>query len=351
MKFKPFRNNRQLNLLIVLRVLLGLLTVLAVVERQQLIGLFLFVLTVTIGFLDGFLAKRASVRSQFRSIFDPFADKILIVGVAFALFQQSKLAGHVLLVYLLKDLLFVLCAVVIFLKNVKTVFRSNVVDKVCAGVQMLALFFVLYGKPDAVLLLISVVFVVLSVVVSLFRSGTKIVKYRTDLQDISFRKLIKLPDLFTFMNLLMGIGSMFLVFQGKFLYASIALILAVLFDIFDGKVAKWMNAERDFGKNLDSLADTVSFGVAPAVFGFALEKSLLANIAFTLFILAGVLRLARYNIIEFTGEKEFTGMPITVNGLVVPLLFIFGVPTAAYPYVFLLLAVAMVSPVTIKKFF
>ena len=201
MKFKRLRNNKHLNLLIVLRILLGLLTVLTVVEKQQVIGLFLFVLTVAIGFLDGFLAKRARVKSQFRSIFDPFADKILIVGIAFALFGQGNLAGHVFLVYLLKDLFFVLSAVVIFLKNVKTVFRSNVVDKVCAFVQMLALFFVLYGKPDAVLLFISVVFVGLSFIVAIFRSGTKIVKYRTDLQDISFRKLIKLPDLFTFFNI------------------------------------------------------------------------------------------------------------------------------------------------------
>ena len=348
-----FRRKKERNqsLFIILRILLAVVALLAIISSRTKIGLFLFVLTGSISFFDGLLAKRANIVSQFRSLFDPFADKLLINGAAFGLWVNGLVPGWLLLAYAAKDVILVIGAIVILIKNYKTIFHANVPDKFSSFTQGLALFFVLSGNADNVLIAISVVFTVLSFVVTLFKSGAKIVKCRTDLEEIKFSSLVKLPDLFTFGNVAMGISAIFFALNNRFLFASIALLAAVAFDIFDGKVAVWRQQERPFGKSLDSLADTVSFGVAPAIFGFAQEQSVIAVVMFTLFVFAGVLRLARYNVLSFAGDKNFTGMPITVNGLVVPLLYFLGAPSPWYPYVYLILALLMVSPLQIKRFF
>jgi len=147
----------------------------------------------------------------------------------------------------------------------------------------------------------------------------------------------------------MGLIAILFVINGTYYLALTALLFAVVFDYFDGKVARLIGREGEFGKQLDSLADTISFGVAPAIFGFTLIQTNFAIIVFTLFLFAGVLRLARYNIMEFNGE--FAGMPITVNGMVVPLVYLFRVPVQAYPYIYLFLAILMVSPLKFKKLF
>ena len=349
MKLKRKIKHRHLYVFVVLRILLAFILIFSVLQDKTNLVLFLFVFTVGIAFIDGFMAKRVRLVSQFRSLFDPFADKVLIIGLSLALYFHSTFPLWLLLVYTVKDVFFVTVVLVMLIRNPSVIFRSNLVDKICAFIQMLVLGFFLIGEPDMILLWISVVFVAASLIVSFFRSGIKIVRYRTDLQTIRFRNLIKVPDLFTFGNILSGLVSIFFVLRGYFFQASIALLISVAFDYLDGKVAAMMHTERDFGKHLDSLADTVSFGIATALFGFALNQSLLAIVAFTLFIFAGVLRLARYNIMEFSGEKEYTGMPITVNGIIVPLLFLFKVPFVFYPYVYLALAIAMVSPFSVKK--
>ncbi|MBI2139681.1 CDP-diacylglycerol--serine O-phosphatidyltransferase [Candidatus Woesearchaeota archaeon] len=336
-------------MLILLRLILSLLAITFLFSQKKDIGAFLFVMTAAISFLDGFLAKRKGLSSQFRSVFDPLADKLLINGTAGALYVTGTLPSWVLGVYLVKDIVFAASGAFLLFKNPKIIFRSNAIDKISAFIQFLALFIILLGRVDTVLLGISSFFVGLSFVATLFRSGVRIVRYRTDLEEIRFSRLIRLPALFTFLNILMGLGSILFVLNGNYFSASIALLLAVLFDVLDGKFARMQHTESDFGKNLDSLADTISFGVAPALFGFSLNSSPLAATIFALFVLAGVLRLARYNIMEFTGT--FAGMPITVNGIIIPLIYFAGLPVKLFPYVYLFLALAMVSPVAIKKIF
>ena len=240
-------------------------------------------------------------------------------------------------------------ALVVLLKNAKTTFKTNVIDKVSVFIQMFTLFFILVGYFDYVLIWISIIFVLFSFVVTLFRSGVRVVKYKTDLEEIRFWKLLKLPDLFTFLNIFMGLLAILLTIKEEYFFASISLLFAVAFDYFDGKIARLIKREGDFGKQLDSLADTISFGIAPAIFGFSLIQTNFAVIVFALFLFAGVLRLARYNIMEFSGE--FAGMPITVNGIIIPLIFLLKVPTDIYPYIYLFLAILMVSPLKIKKLF
>jgi len=249
---------------------------------------------------------------------------LLINLAVVALFLNGMLPFWVMIVYLVKDLLVIAGALFVLAKNTKTIFRTNAIDKVAVFIQLFTLFVVLMGKTDYVLVWISVGFVILSFITTLFRSGVRVVRYKTDLEEIRFRKLLKLPDLFTFLNIFMGLFAILLVIKGYYLFSVVALLFAVAFDYLDGKIARLIKREGEFGKQLDSLADTISFGVAPAIFGFNLIQTNFAIIVFTLFLFAGVLRLARYNVMEFSGE--FAGMPITVNGVVIPLIYFLKVP-------------------------
>jgi len=335
--------------LIWLRILFSLIIFLLIFSGRNKIALYLFVLTAFVAFLDGFLAKRIKARSQLRSILDPFADKMLINLAAIALFFNGMLPFWVMIVYLLKDLLVILGGLFVLIKNTKTIFRTNAIDKVSVFIQIFTLFVILMGYLDYVLIWISIGFVILSFITTLFRSGIRVVRYKTDLEEIRFMKLLKLPDLFTFLNMFMGLLAILLIIEEEYFFAMVALLFAVAFDYLDGRIARLIKSEREFGKQLDSLADTISFGVAPAIFGFSLIQTNFAIIVFALFLFAGVLRLARYNIMEFSGE--FAGMPITVNGIVIPFIYLVKVPVEAYPYIYLFLAILMVSPLKVKKIF
>jgi len=112
-------------------------------------------------------------------------------------------------------------------------------------------------------------------------------------------------------------------------------------------MAKRLNQQNAFGRELDSLADTISFGVAPAIFGFSLIQTPLAIVSFAIFLFCGVLRLARYNIMNI--KDSYAGMPITLNGIIIPLLFLFKLPVDFYPYVYILLGILMVSSIRFRK--
>ncbi len=164
-------------------------------------------------------------------------------------------------------------------------------------------------------------------------------------------KLIKLPDLFSLLNLFCGLASIYNSYIGKFNAAAVFLLLCVLFDGIDGKIARLIKREGNFGKQLDSLSDIISFGVAPSMFGYALLNQVTNNIFLTItffvFIAAGVLRLARYNISK--KQDYFRGIPITTNGILIPLLYFLRFPLNYFVYVYIVLAVLMVSPFKIKK--
>jgi phosphatidylserine synthase len=78
-----------------------------------------------------------------------------------------------------------------------------------------------------------------------------------------------LPNLFTTGNLFCGFWAIVAVFQEQFEYAALAILLASVFDVLDGKVARLSGATSKFGIQYDSLADLISFGVAPALLAFS----------------------------------------------------------------------------------
>ena len=131
-------------------------------------------------------------------------------------------------------------------------------------------------------------------------------------------RMITVADIFTMANLACGLIAIFLSILGAHAMAALMLPAAVLFDFLDGRVARLLKSGV-LGKHLDSLADLVSFGVAPAVFGFTLGLDRAWHIAvLCLFVICGMLRLARFAAIE---QRHFEGVPITVNGLLFPAAF------------------------------
>lgn len=142
-----------------------------------------------------------------------------------------------------------------------------------------------------------------------------------------------LADWFTLANAACGAGSLFSIMSYlqekdvRHIYFACTLVLAALiFDILDGRIARWRQKSSLMGQELDSLADVISFGVAPAVIGYGCGlQGLYDRIILVYFVACGVSRLARYNVTaatlsEGTGKvKYFEGTPIPTSILLVGL--------------------------------
>ncbi len=161
------------------------------------------------------------------------------------------------------------------------------------------------------------------------------------------RAVYILPNLFTTANVLAGFYSILSAHNSKFLLSAWVIMLAVLFDNLDGKVARLTHTESQFGVEYDSLSDLISFGVAPAflVYTFVLKDfGRLGIIASFLFMLTGALRLARFNT-QTTHRDSFIGLPIPGGAAVVAslvLIFIrYGISSHKYSVAFLIIVYVM----------
>jgi CDP-diacylglycerol---serine O-phosphatidyltransferase len=123
-----------------------------------------------------------------------------------------------------------------------------------------------------------------------------------------------LPSLFTTGNLFLGFWSIVKTLDGRFGEAAPLIGAAVILDMLDGRIARLTNTQTEFGAQYDSLADAVSFGVAPAllVYCWALQSVPRAGWpAAFLFLACGVLRLARFNVQRHVVDARFfVGLPI-----------------------------------------
>ena len=145
-----------------------------------------------------------------------------------------------------------------------------------------------------------------------------------------------LADWFTLANAVCGMGALFSMMtylqttDVSHIYFACGLVfIALVFDVFDGRVARWRQTTSAMGRELDSLADIISFGVAPAVIAYGCGmQGLYDRIVLAYFVACGVSRLARYNITaEALSEggdkvKYFEGTPIPTSLLLVMLMFV-----------------------------
>ncbi|ACC97683.1 CDP-diacylglycerol/serine O-phosphatidyltransferase [Elusimicrobium minutum Pei191] len=132
---------------------------------------------------------------------------------------------------------------------------------------------------------------------------------------IKHKGAMAVPSLFTIGNLACGFFSILSSFGGNFYRAGWLIFLGMVLDAFDGRVARMLHAESEFGVEMDSLADIISFCAAPAflIYNMTLKDygGIGTCIAF-IFLLCGALRLAKFNAMAHAGtgsKKHFSGLP------------------------------------------
>lgn len=187
-----------------------------------------------------------------------------------------------------------------------------------------------------------------------------------------------IPHFFTFLNLFCGFLSIYYSFQQNIFMSSLLIMIATIFDMLDGRLARLFQVQSSFGKEIDSFSDLITFGLSPAFLFFNFINQFFPNIltninplillffSFIYVVMAGI-RLAYYNI--KTNETQvvyfFTGMPSTFAGISIAILIGYPffpsfldyffkpadlfLPFWFYPLFFLVYAFLMVSPIAYRK--
>jgi CDP-diacylglycerol--serine O-phosphatidyltransferase len=136
-----------------------------------------------------------------------------------------------------------------------------------------------------------------------------------------------IPNLFTTGNLFCGVFAVLSVFNANYLAAAVAILVAMVFDVLDGKSARLTNSTSHFGLEYDSLSDVVSFGVAPGLLIYSWALGGLGTFGLAVmfaYVAMGAVRLARFNsTVAPSDGKYFTGLAIPAAAGVVASLVIF----------------------------
>jgi len=170
-----------------------------------------------------------------------------------------------------------------------------------------------------------------------------------------------LPDLVSLANASSGFLAVIMVSIGNLILASQFMLLAVIFDSIDGWVARRTNRvdEHGFGKNMDSLSDVISFGVAPGMLLFTACQSFsipYINILVALLIvISGILRLSRFNVLadssDVPGGDKFVGLPIPTTALILGSFYLSGMFRMDFALIIMaVVAVFMISTIEYPKF-
>ena len=166
------------------------------------------------------------------------------------------------------------------------------------------------------------------------------------------------PSLITFGSLVCGFTAVIMAASGDLTAAGVLIVVGYLLDGLDGGLARRLGVTSDFGLQLDSLADLVTFGMAPSVLVYeylrhAGQSPVIAWIVCTAYLVAGAFRLARFNLLPAkTGSRESMGLTISTSGAAVALSVLANhhyndrlIPVVVFPLLMATLAVLMVSRV------
>jgi len=158
-------------------------------------------------------------------------------------------------------------------------------------------------------------------------------------KKVAERGVYVLPSLFTTMGLFAGFYSLIASIQGNFEIAAWAILAAAVFDMLDGRVARLLHAETDFGAQYDSLCDMLSFGVAPAilVYFWALvnlgpDLHRLSWLGGFCLVACAAIRLARFNVqLEVQDKRYFQGLPTPAAALLIAMAVLFHLDAELEP--------------------
>ncbi|MBI4537636.1 MAG: CDP-diacylglycerol--serine O-phosphatidyltransferase [candidate division NC10 bacterium] len=147
------------------------------------------------------------------------------------------------------------------------------------------------------------------------------------------RGVYLLPSSLTLGNLFCGFYALIAIYNDEYLAAAIAIMLAEVFDVLDGAVARMTGATSDLGIQLDSLADLVSFGVAPGMLAYVIALKpfgIIGGLAAFGFAACGAFRLARFNVqTHILDKRYFVGLPIPAAAAAVATFVLFMKESAA----------------------
>lgn len=172
---------------------------------------------------------------------------------------------------------------------------------------------------------------------------------------LRIRIIKSIPNMFTLGNLYCGFLSIGFAANGEYNNAAILILIGMMLDSMDGRLARMLKADSTLGKELDSLADIVSFGVAPSFlvyYTYFYQFELIGLVVAGLFPLFGAYRLARFNISsDKSSLNYFIGVPITAAGGILALLTLFGgeLPDIITTVVYTALCFLMISRIRIPS--
>ena len=180
------------------------------------------------------------------------------------------------------------------------------------------------------------------------------------IEDTHIRKFIATSDIISLLNMTCGFLSILSSINHDFELAALLMIFAIMFDSVDGWVARKTNRQDTlgFGKNIDSLSDAISFGLAPAIFVYSTINTTSTFIQpivllISLFIvICGVLRLTRYNVIaDLIETKDFIGFPIPGIAFILATYYLSGLYNMYIALILsLIVSLIMISTVIYPKF-
>ncbi|NQE45775.1 Archaetidylserine synthase [ANME-1 cluster archaeon GoMg2] len=188
-----------------------------------------------------------------------------------------------------------------------------------------------------------------------------VIRRGSNINTDSILQLIKLPDLLSVCNALFGFAAILFVLEGRgsaLKTALVFILVAALIDGLDGLAARTVESSP-IGKYLDSLADMISFGVAPAMVAFALLNS---NLSYThvvyafcgAYVVCGMLRLARFNA-QTMPQTDFDGLPITGSAIFLAAFMLMAIELdfPSYPSLLIvlmgILCILMISRIPYRK--
>ena len=180
---------------------------------------------------------------------------------------------------------------------------------------------------------------------------------QNEINKLHFKNdIFRIPNLFTLLNIVCGFFSILYVIDQNYNIASILILLGMFFDFLDGFIAKLLNKPSEFGMQLDSFADVLTFGAAPValVYGstYHLNQGLIYKISLLFYFVAIVYRLSKYNIIGTNKDGTFRGVPSTFSGGFISVIAIWFPVFYSYPFsclIFVALAVLSMSNIPYYK--
>ena len=181
-----------------------------------------------------------------------------------------------------------------------------------------------------------------------------------EIEKTNIQNFIATSDIISLLNMSSGFLSILCSINNYFELSAILMIIAIMFDSTDGWVARKTkrNDSLGFGKNIDSLSDIVSFGVAPAVFIYtsinttSIPLQILVILVSLLIVVCGVLRLTRYNVIaDHVKTSDFIGFPIPGISFIIATYYLSGLYNSYLALILsIIVSILMISNVKYPKF-